>query len=245
MTDPITVTIIGAGMSGIAQAIALKQSLGPSVKMTIFERSHAPGGVWRDSKWPGAGVDIPIHLYSLWNAPKADWSRVYAEQPEVLRYLTGLIEEHGKYLGLPEISRYVSLSTYIADLSDYFVYNTTYLSSTWNPQTCIHTIQLQPSDSPTPITHTSQILISANGPLSSPLIPRIPGRESFQGPAFHNLNWDSTIDFQNKKVAVIGNGSSGIQFIPGLSEIEGCEVVQFIRSGGYYFPKSWFYAVRC
>jgi cation diffusion facilitator CzcD-associated flavoprotein CzcO len=37
---------------------------------------------------------------------------------------------------------------------------------------------------------------------------------------------------------VIGNGSSAIQLIPGLASTPGVELTQYIRSGGYYFPKN-------
>ena len=87
-------------------------------------------------------------------------------------------------------------------------------------------------------TVRSNILISANGPLSTPQLPNIPGIELFKGDYFHNLRWRSDLDYSNKKIAVVGNGSSGIQFIPGLAELPGTEVVQYIRSGGYFFPKN-------
>lgn len=52
---PIRVTIIGGGMSGIAQAVQLQRALGKSVVITVIERGSSPGGTWRDSTWPGAG----------------------------------------------------------------------------------------------------------------------------------------------------------------------------------------------
>jgi len=51
------------------------------------------------------------------------------------------------------------------------------------------------------------------GPLSTPQIPKIRGLDQFEGAYFHNLRWDPTVDFKNKRVAVVGNGSSGIQLI--------------------------------
>jgi cation diffusion facilitator CzcD-associated flavoprotein CzcO len=36
----------------------------------------------------------------------------------------------------------------------------------------------------------------------------------------HSANWDESIDFANKKVAVIGVGSSAIQIIPKLANGE-------------------------
>jgi len=41
--------------AGIATAIRLKEQLGERIELTILEKAAAPGGVWRDSRWPGAG----------------------------------------------------------------------------------------------------------------------------------------------------------------------------------------------
>ena len=127
------------------------------------------------------------------------------------------------------------------------MFDTEYVSSTWDAIFQTHTLTLRPTkstgDPSSTYTHTTDILISANGPLSTPLIPQIPGLDRFQGIAFHNLHWRRTqnklgFTFENKRVAVIGNGSSAIQLIPGLASTPGVELVQYIRSGGYYFPKN-------
>ncbi|CAF4827749.1 unnamed protein product, partial [Rotaria sp. Silwood2] len=55
-----------------------------------------------------------------------------------------------------------------------------------------------------------QVLISGNGPLSNGAYPtNIPGINKFQGRMCHTAEWDKTIDFINKRVAVVGTGSSG------------------------------------
>lgn len=71
--------------------------------------------------------------------------------------------------------------------------------------------------------------------------------ERFAGVAFHNLRWRAAVreverdrpgwSFQGKRIAIIGNGSSGIQLLPGLAELPGVVIQQYVRSGGYYFPK--------
>jgi cation diffusion facilitator CzcD-associated flavoprotein CzcO len=55
------------------------------------------------------------------------------------------------------------------------------------------------------------VLVSANGPLSRPLFPKVPGLESFEGTYFHNLRWDNNVQWEGKRVALVGNGSSGVQ----------------------------------
>jgi cation diffusion facilitator CzcD-associated flavoprotein CzcO len=140
-------------------------------------------------------------------------------------------------------------SPHNTDLLSSFIFDTEYVSSTWDPTSQTHTLTLRPTkstgDPSRTFTHTTDILISANGPLSTPLIPKIPGLDKFQGIAFHNLHWrrvttqnNDNVDFQTKRIAVIGNGSSAIQLIPGLASTPGVELTQYIRSGGYYFPKN-------
>lgn len=94
--DAPSITIVGAGYAGIAQAVALKRRLGGRVAVRVVDKADGPGGIWKTSTWPGAGVDIPIHLYSLYSDTVGDWKNVFAEQKDVLSYLEGLIAKHGE-----------------------------------------------------------------------------------------------------------------------------------------------------
>ena len=84
------VGILGAGAAGLCMAIRLKD-LGLD-DVTIFEKSDGVGGTWRDNTYPGAACDVPSHLYSFSFAPKTDWSRKFAEQPEILGYFESLVD---------------------------------------------------------------------------------------------------------------------------------------------------------
>lgn len=46
--------------------------------------------------------------------------------------------------------------------------------------------------------------------------PEVPGLNTFQGELVHTANWPRDFDFANKTVAVVGNGSSGIQVLPAI-----------------------------
>jgi cation diffusion facilitator CzcD-associated flavoprotein CzcO len=105
------------------------------------------------------------------------------------------------------------------DLQNNFLFDTTYVSSTWSHQDQTHTLTLQHTVTKEQRHQTVDILISANGPLCRPTIPNIPGLEAFKGVHFHNLRWDSSVEFENKRVAVIGIGSSAIQFIVSLVDV--------------------------
>jgi cation diffusion facilitator CzcD-associated flavoprotein CzcO len=46
--------------------------------------------------------------------------------------------------------------------------------------------------------------------------PDIPGLESFNGDLVHSAAWKENFNYQGKRVAVIGNGSSGVQIVPAI-----------------------------
>lgn len=50
--------------------------------------------------------------------------------------------------------------------------------------------------------------------------PAIEGRTSYTGILVHSANWDTSINWQGKRVAVIGTGSSSIQMVPEMAKGE-------------------------
>lgn len=46
--------------------------------------------------------------------------------------------------------------------------------------------------------------------------PSITGIESFQGKLFHSANYEKGYDLTEKRVAVIGSGSSGVQIVASI-----------------------------
>lgn len=75
----------------------------------------------------------------------------------------------------------------------------------------------------------ADVLISAKGFLSTWQWPKIPSLESFKGHRVHSAGWDHSYDYRNKKIAVIGNGSSGIQILPEMAKLDGTQVTSFQR----------------
>lgn len=72
------------------------------------------------------------------------------------------------------------------------------------------------------------MFVCATGFLHKPLLPDIPGRESFAGPSFHSARWDHSVPYAGKRWGVIGSGASGVQITEALAWA-GCDVTQFIR----------------
>ncbi|MFI0453441.1 flavin-containing monooxygenase [Actinomadura sp. 6N118] len=181
----VSVAIVGSGFSGIGLAIRLKQA--GFTDLTIFEKAEDLGGVWRDNTYPGAACDAPSHLYSYSFEPKHDWSRRFAEQPEILAYLRHCAAKY-------KINPHIRFGTEIVEAR--------YSLGQWSVRT---------GDGD---QHRFHMLVAACGQLSNPARPPISGLDTFPGPAFHSAEWDHDLDFTGRHVAVIGNGASAIQFVP-------------------------------
>lgn len=59
--------------------------------------------------------------------------------------------------------------------------------------------------------------------------PSIPGLHDFKGQKVHSAGWDHIFDYSHRRIALIGNGSSGIQILPEMAKLPGVEVTSFQR----------------
>ncbi|KAF7973421.1 hypothetical protein HWV62_15231 [Athelia sp. TMB] len=211
------VIIIGAGLAGIAMAVAIKNQLGHD-NFTIYERADAVGGTWRDNTYPGCGSDVPGHWYSLSSELNPNWSSYFAEQPELRAYWEGIWRKHG--------------------LGSHTVFNTSITLSEWDDQRKLWKCTGVNSKTGETVIHEAEILVNAIGGFMSPNFPKdVPGKDNFKGPVFHSARWRHDVDLQGKRVAVIGNGCSAAQFIPKISKDPSVELVNFCRTPQWYFPR--------
>ena len=65
--------------------------------------------------------------------------------------------------------------------------------------------------------------------------PEIAGLKKFGGQTCHSADWQHSYDLVGKTVAVIGNGSSGIQIIPQVAKLPGTTVISFQRRPTYIY----------
>jgi cation diffusion facilitator CzcD-associated flavoprotein CzcO len=68
------------------------------------------------------------------------------------------------------------------------------------------------------IQFTARYLIMAVGLLSRPNYPDIPGIDTYRGRLCHTTSWTNDIDVKNKRVGVIGCGSTGVQVITEIAQ---------------------------
>ena len=68
-----------------------------------------------------------------------------------------------------------------------------------------------------------------------PRYPDIPGRDTFAGPAFHSSRWDHSVSLPDKRIGLIGTGSTGVQI---TAELGGKvrELKVFQRTAQWIYP---------
>ena len=88
MAERHRVVVIGGGPGGMCMAIKLAEA--GITEVVVLEKASGVGGTWWHNRYPGAECDVPSHLYSFSFEPKADWSKPYAPQPEILEYMTSI-----------------------------------------------------------------------------------------------------------------------------------------------------------
>ncbi|MEQ9505362.1 MAG: NAD(P)/FAD-dependent oxidoreductase [Hyphomonas sp.] len=205
------VLIIGAGMSGIASAIALKEA---GVAFEILEKNPEVGGTWHDNTYPGCRVDNPNHLYSYSFEADHAWPQHFSTQDQLLAYFKGVAKKH--------------------DLYKHIRFNTEVLGAAWDEQAATWTVRTRTKGGKEEVL-VSNAVISAVGQLNQPKLPDIEGRDSFKGPAFHSARWDHSVKLDGKRVGVIGTGCSAVQFVPEIApKVEHLTVFQ--RTAGWLAP---------
>ncbi|KAJ9221004.1 hypothetical protein DTO027B5_5779 [Paecilomyces variotii] len=216
---------IGAGFSGLTLAHRIKYSkkkLGDYVDFVIYDKNSIVGGTWAENRFPGLCCDAPSHVYTFDFEPNPNWSTFYASGDEILDY----IETTTKKYKLDEL---VQLNSKITE-------------SIWDEPSGKWKIKVQQGDKI--IEDVADILISGAGILNKWSWPQIPGLNDFKGKLMHSTQWDPSYDYAGKRIAVIGNGSSGIQIVPALQKTAK-KVVNYIRHptwisinfGGQFTPQ--------
>ena len=81
------------------------------------------------------------------------------------------------------------------------------------------------------------VLVTATGVLRVPRYPDIPGRDTFAGPAFHSSGWDHSVSLPDKRIGLIGTGSTGVQITAELGgKVRQLKVFQRTAQWVYPFP---------
>ena len=205
-----TAIVIGGGVSGICAGIELGK-LG--IDYTLFEKNEDFGGTWFENRYPGCGVDTPSLTYTFSRRPN-DWSMYFPLRDEIEGYLLDTAREFGLY--------------------DKARFRTHVEEARWNTATDQWDVTITTPDGKRE-THSADYLFSAVGILNIPKYPQIDGLDEFAGEVYHTSRWPAEADLSGKRVAVIGNGASGMQVAPAIAD-EVSRMTIFARSKQWAAP---------
>src|SRR5687767_11309672 len=184
----VDVVVIGAGFAGLYALYKLREA---GFQARAFEKGDGIGGTWYWNRYPGARVDIQSVEYMFTKFPDLEqewnWTELMPAQEEIERYLNWVADK--------------------LDLRDAITFNTSITKATFDEPSATWTVETDTGE-----RITSPFVVAATGCLSAPIEPAIDGLHSFEGDSLYTNRFPKDgYDFTDKRVAVIGTGSSGVQ----------------------------------
>src|SRR5689334_13093965 len=202
VTDEVEFAIIGGGFGGLLMGARLREAGFESIR--LVESAGDVGGTWYWNRYPGAMCDVESYVYlplleELGYIPK----HKYSFAPEILEHSRAIARHYGLY--------------------ENALFQTSITGMEWDEagQRCI--ISTNRGD-----RFKARYVAMANGPLSRPKLPGIPGINDYKGHTFHTSRWDyrytggdssgGLVNLKDKRVGIIGTGATAIQCVPHLGE---------------------------
>ncbi|KAK6836029.1 hypothetical protein PG987_006524 [Apiospora arundinis] len=207
-TRKMRVVCVGAGFAGLilAHKVQHELKLEDEIDLVIYDRNPDVGGTWFENTYPGAGCDIPVHAYVFPFEGNPDWSSFYAGQAEILAYMKRTAEKY--------------------DLCKHIQFNSEVERAIWDEDTAKWQITIRQGD--TSKREDADFFINSSGFLNKWKMPNIQGLDRFKGKVLHTAKWDPEYQWEGKKVAVLGNGASGIQVVTAMQpKVE--KLVNYVR----------------
>ena len=204
------VIIVGAGISGIAAGYNLKKSC-PNKSFSILEGRENIGGTWDLFKYPGIRSDSDMHTLGFRFKP---WihDKSIADGPSIMEYLHETINEY--------------------KLNDNILLNHKVDSANWNSKKSQWELKINVNNDLKDMTCDFFFLCGGYYSYTKPHMPYFKNQENFKGQIVHPQFWDESLDYKNKKIAVIGSGATAITIVPAIAE-QAEHVVMIQRSPTY------------
>jgi cation diffusion facilitator CzcD-associated flavoprotein CzcO len=180
--------VLGAGMAGMLAGIKLK-ALGYK-QVTLYEKADRVGGTWRENTYPGLTCDVPSHHYTYSFERNPDWTRHLPPGPEIQAYFEAVAAKY-------ELLQHIRFGEEAVAAR--------YNDGRWQVEFA------------SGHRASADVLIAATGVLHRPQYPAIPGLDTFAGELFHTARWNHDVALDNRRIGVIGNGSTGVQIISALA----------------------------
>jgi 4-hydroxyacetophenone monooxygenase len=172
----------------------------------VLERRHEIGGVWSVNTYPDARVDTLSSTYQFSFEKNHPWTEYFARQTEVRGYLETVARKHGVY--------------------EHMRFDHDVVRADWHDDDAEWELTVRTGDgAQRPMR--ANVVVSATGLFALPREFDLPGAEDFRGEIVHTTAWQEDRQSAGRRVAVIGNGSTGVQLLGAVArEAEHVSVFQ-------------------
>lgn len=204
--------IVGAGLSGIGAAYHLQEKC-TARTYAILEARGSIGGTWDLFRYPGIRSDSDMYTlgYSFrpWEEAKA-----IADGPSILRY----VRETARDNGIEEKIRF----------------NHRVVHAKWSSEDARWTVRAERTDTHETVRLSCNFLFMCSGyyRYDAGYTPQFAGIEQFAGRVVHPQHWSEDIDYEGKRVVVIGSGATAVTLVPALAK-QAAHVTMLQRSPSY------------
>src|SRR3954470_15205193 len=215
MSNHVDVLIVVAGVSGIGAAWHL-QDKQPGKTYAILEARDAIGGTWDLFRYPGIRSDSDLHTFGYafkpWTSDKA-----IADGPAIREYIEETAEENG-------IARHIRFGHRV-------------LRAEWSSERALWTVEVERVDADETFEMTARWLFCAGGyyRYDEGYTPHFEGIERFGGQVIHPQHWPEDLDYEGKRVVVIGSGATAVTLVPAMTD-KAEHVTMLQRSPTYILP---------
>lgn len=196
--ESIDVLIIGAGLSGIGGACHLRRS-SPDRSFMILESREASGGTWDLFRYPGIRSDSDMYTFGYGFKPWSDKSSI-ADGHKILSYIREAAAEY--------------------DVEQHIRYQHKVVSASWSSMQSRWLVTAERGDTGEQATISCQFIFSCSGyyDYDQGYTPEFAGIDSFKGQVIHAQHWPEQLDYQGKRVVVIGSGATAVTLVPAMSQ---------------------------
>ena len=211
VTD-VDVVIIGAGISGLGAAYRITER-NPGTSYVILERREHIGGTWDLFRYPGVRSDSSIFTLCFPWEPWTEKERV-ADGSDIRGYLEATAHKY-------RIDEHIEFNTHVR-------------GADWDSSTDTWTVTAEQNGAEK--TYRGRFVFFGSGYYNydEGYTPDFPGFNDFAGATVHPQHWPEDLDYQGKKIVVIGSGATAMSLIPSLAE-KASKVTMLQRSPTYLF----------
>jgi cation diffusion facilitator CzcD-associated flavoprotein CzcO len=212
----IDVLIVGAGLSGIGAAKHL-QMHSPQSSWCILESRDAIGGTWDLFRYPGIRSDSDMYTLGYSFKPWIDHKAI-ADGSTIRQYIQKTADENG--------------------ITPHIRHGHSVTHASWSSSEACWTLTANQKNNDQPVVLKARFLYLCCGYYSykNGYQPNFPGQASFKGDWVHPQFWPEKLNYEQKKVVVIGSGATAVTLVPEMAK-KAAHVTMLQRSPTYVISR--------